>query len=120
MFQLGIIEESLETSDILAVLGPFFFSQRLEEVPEDATPVWHTNEYHVPDEKINDLLPVLEHQVKPSWYIHAFNDKILIVVLRGKSFSISLHKDETWNEMIVYGESVGVEKHYLESVPLHV
>ena len=120
MFQLGVIEESLEAPDTLAALRPFFFSQRIEEVSEDDTPVWHTNEYHVPDEKINDLLPVLEQQVKPTWYSHAFNDEILIVVLRGKSFHISLHKDETWDEMIAYGESVKVEKHYLESVPLHV
>jgi len=110
----------LKTPDTIKILKPFFFSQRIEEVPEDASPIWHTNEYHVPNEKINDLLHILEQQVKPTWYIHAFNDENLIVVLQGKSFCISLHKDDTWNEMIAYGKSVKVEKCYLENIPLHI
>lgn len=120
MFRLGVIEESIENIDTLSVLSPFFFSQRIEEVPDDPCPVWHTNEYHVPEEKISDLLPVLEQQVKRTWYIHAFNHEKLIVVLKGKSFQISLQKNETWNEMIAYGQSVDVEKRYLENIPLHV
>ena len=120
MFRLGIIEESLENLDVLKTLQPYFFSQRIEEVPEDSSPIWHTNEYHVQDDEITELLPILEAQVKPTWYIHAFNDEKLIVILRGKSFHISLHKDATWDEMIAYGMSVDVEKRYLETIPLHV
>jgi len=118
MFRLGVIQESLESLDTLALLKPFFFSQRISEVPEETPPVWHINEYHVPDDKIADLLPTLEQQVKLTWYIHAFNDEKLIVILQGKSFCISPHKDETWDEMIAYGESVNVEKRFLEDIPL--
>ena len=120
MFRLGIIEESLENLDILTALQPYFFSKRIEEVPENSSPIWHINEYHIQDEKIIELLPILETQVKPTWYIHAFNDEKLIVILRGKSFHISLRKDTTWDEMIEYGMSVNVEKCYLETIPLHV
>ncbi|MCL2217583.1 MAG: hypothetical protein FWB91_11280 [Defluviitaleaceae bacterium] len=120
MFRLGIIEESLESLDTLALLAPFFFSQRISEVPEETPPVWHINEYHVPDDKIVDLLPTLEQQVKPTWYIHAFNDERLVVILREKSFFISPHKDETWDEMVAYGESVNVERRFLENIPLAV
>ncbi len=120
MFLLGVIEESLENLDTLETLNPFFFSQRIEEIPEDTTPIWHTNEYHVPDEDIAGLLPVLERQVKKTWYVHAFNDKNLVVILRNKSFTVSLYKDVTWDPMIAYGESVNVEKRYLENIPLHV
>ena len=74
----------------------------------------------VPDSKIVELLPVLGKQVKLRSYIHAFNDDELIVILRGKSFNISPHKDETWDDMIAYGESVNVERIYLENIPLHV
>ncbi len=35
-----------------------------------------------------------------TWYIHAFNEEKLYVVLSGKWFEIALHKDESWNEMI--------------------
>jgi len=62
----------------------------------------------------------LEQQVKPTWYIHAFNDEKLVVILRGKSFFISRHKDETWDEMIAYGVSVNVERRFLEDIPLAV
>jgi hypothetical protein len=120
MYRLGVIEESLETSDTLERLKPFYFSQRLEEAPEDPSPIWHTNEYHVPDSQIVDLLPVLERQVKPAWYIHAFNDETLIVILQGKSFRISPQRDETWDAMLAYGASVNVENRYLENIQLRV
>ncbi|MCL2204001.1 MAG: hypothetical protein FWB88_08680 [Defluviitaleaceae bacterium] len=120
MFRMGVIEESLENSGALDILKPFFYSQRIEEVVDDAFPLWHTNEYHVPDEKINDLVFILEQQVKLTWYIHAFNEEKLIVIFRGKSFHISPHRDDTWNAMIEYGDMVKVERRYSESIPLRV
>ena len=120
MYKLGVIEESLESHKVLEALRPFFYSQRTTEVPDDEYSVWHVNEYHVPDENIADLLPILERKTKRTWYSHAFNEEELIVVLHEKSFRISLHKDETWDEMIVYGDTVGVERRYLEDIPLSV
>lgn len=121
MFRLGIIEESLKHEKTLELVKPYFFSQRIENVPEDEYPTWHTNEYHVPDEKIEELLNNLREEVKPTWYVHAFNDNQLYVVLSGKCFSISLLRDDTWNEMIEYGvKEANLERHFLENVPLHV
>ena len=121
MFRLGIIEESLEHAKTLELIKPYFFSQRLENVQENEYPIWHTNEYHVQDEKIEDLLNVLKDEVKLTWYIHSFSDRQLFVVLQGKYFAVSLYKDDTWNEMIDYGiKTAKVESHYLETIPLHV
>jgi len=120
MFRLGVIEESLESLDALAMLKPFFFSQRIEAVPTETPPVWHINEYRIPSGKIDGLLLALERQVKPTWYAHAFTDEKLIVIFQGRAFRISPRKDETWGEMMAYGESVGVEKRFLESIPLQV
>jgi len=120
MYQLGIIEESLGCKDVLFTLKPYLANQRLEEVPGDTVPVWHTNEYHVPDSELLNLLPIFEEQILPTWYIHAFNEDVLIVVLKGKSFKISREKDDSWNDMIVYGESVEVERRYLENIPLYI
>lgn len=121
MFRLGIIEESLNSKDILDLVKPYLFLQKIEEMPQDEVHLWHTNEYHVPDDKINELIPILEKQVKLTWYIHTFNDDILIVILHGKSFQISRKKDESWNEMIEYGVDVAnVERYFLENVPLHI
>jgi len=122
MFKLGVIEESLEhKQQVLNNLRAFFFLQRIENVPDDTESVWHTNEYHIPDEKIEETLQLLTSEVKLTWYIHAFSDKKLYVVLRDKLFEVSLHKDRTWNEMIKYGvEYAQVDAHFLENVPLYV
>jgi len=121
MFRLGIIEESLKSDKILTLVKPYFFLQRIESVPDDEYPTWHTNEYHVPDEKIEKILNILKEEVKFTWYVHAFSDNQLYVVLTGQFFSISLLRDNTWNEMIEYGvEVANVERYFLENIPLHV
>jgi hypothetical protein len=121
MFRLGIIEESVSDKSILKSLKPYFFSQRIENVPEDTYPVWHTNEYHVDDDKIESILEKLKDCVMPTWYIHAFNENDLYVVLTGKYFKVSTHRDSSWDEMIEYGvEKANVERHFLENVPLHI
>lgn len=121
MFRLGIIEESLKNNKILDIIEQYFFSQRIENVPEDEYPVWHTNEYHVPDEKLENLLENLKNEVKETWYIHAFNDKKLFVVLKGRYFILPLNRDDSWNDMIDYGvKKAKVERHFLENIPLHV
>lgn len=121
MFRLGIIEESLEHTGTLDLVRPYFFSQRVEHVPEDECPVWHTNEYRVPDGKIVEVLDVLKDEVKPTWYIHAFSDSRLFVVLRGRCFAVSPHRDKTWDDMIEYGvKTAEVERRFLENVPLHI
>lgn len=120
MYRLGIIEESLASKDVLENLAPYLFAQRVEEVPGDTAPLWHTNEYHVPEAVLAGLLPELEKQVLPTWYIHAFSEEHLLVVLAGRSFSLARERDEGWAEMIAYGESVQVERRYLENIPLYI
>lgn len=121
MFKVGIIEESLKNRKILERVKPYFISQRLENVPEEEYPIWHTNEYHIPAEKIDELLADLKEAVKLTWYIHAFSNSKLYVALPSKVFVISLQRDNTWNEMIEYGVTVAnVERKYLEKIPLYV
>lgn len=56
-----------------------------------------------------------------TWYIHDFNEYSLYVVLSGRWFEISLHKDKSWKEMIEYGAKYEkVEKRFLEPIPLHI
>ena len=81
MYRLGIIEESLESKEVLELIKPCFISQYIENVPEDECPVWHTNEYHVGEDKIYGLMDILKDALKETWYIHAFNEEKLYVVL---------------------------------------
>lgn len=121
MFRLGIIEESVTDNSVLEKVKPYFYSQRIENIPKDEFPIWHTNEYHIDDDKIEEVLTYLQSRVNSTWYIHAFSETSLYVVLVGKWFYISLNRDETWNEMIEYGVKIAkVERHFLENIPLHV
>ena len=121
MFKLGIIEESLNDKQVLEMLKSDLFSQRAQIVQEDSCPVWHVNEYHIDDGKIHDILDVLADNIKQTWYIHAFSEKVLCVVLCGKWFELSLYRDETWEEMIHYGSTVAkVERQYIENIPLYI
>ena len=121
MFRLGIIEESLENMEILNILNPYFVSQRTEDVPEDECPLWHINEYHVADTKIQALANNLCKNIKSTWYIHAINEKELYVILKGRWFQLPLYKNDSWDSMIEYGVTIAnVDRHFLETVPLHI
>lgn len=121
MFRLGIIEESLKDRNILEELKPFFYSQRIETVPEDSVPIWHTNEYRLEENELLLLMEKLKKNLKDTWYIHAFNDEKLYVILQGKYFCVSLKRDKSWNEMIKYGTKIGkVDKKFLKNIPLHI
>lgn len=121
MFKLGVIEESLEDKEILNVLYEYFVSQRIQNIPDDEFPVWHTNEYHVDEREIESILEILKENIKLTWYCHAFSTETMYVVLRGERFEISLRKDETWNAMIKYGTQIAkVEREYLENISLYI
>lgn len=121
MYRLGIIEESIDNKNILCDLASYFVSQRIEDVPGDEYPIWHINEYRIPEQNIWEVLDMLKDCVRKTWYIHAFSDKALLVVLWGRWFEIALERDESWDDMIAYGVKVAeVEQRYLESIPLHV
>ena len=121
MFRLGVIEESIVHQEVLEIIQPYFFSQRIEEISDDEYPIWHINEYHISEKKIIEFLDILKESIKFTWYIHAFNDTVLYVALHKKFFALSLKRDLSWNEMIEYGVSIAqVEKSFLENIPLHI
>ncbi len=63
----------------------------------------------------------LSKNVKPTWYIHAFDENKLIVVLAGRVFEASPVRDGSWDEMMEYGvKHAKVERKFLENIPLRV
>ena len=67
MFRLGVIEESVQhTEQVLDKLNKYYFSQRIENVPDDAEPILHTNEYRVPDDKIDEIAHYLSSEL--NWH----------------------------------------------------
>lgn len=121
MYRLGVILESVDNVSQLEKLKKYYFSQREEYVEEDECPHWNIYEYHINDEDITDIMELLKNTVKETWYIHAFSDSDLYVVLKGKYFKLPLKRNRKWNDMIKYGTKVAkVKKNYLKNIPLHI
>lgn len=64
---------------------------------------------------------VLKDAVKETWYIHAFDENTLIVILKGRYFNLPHKRDKSWKDMIKYGvKKAKVRKSYLKNIPLHI
>jgi hypothetical protein len=122
MYTCGIIEESLDDPRILSKLSNYLHTSRVEKLPDEEPDIWHVYEYHVAEADLERFIPELQHSIKEGWYIHAFNimKRKLYVILKGKCFLLPTEKDDSWNEMISYGESVGCDRRWTANIPLRV
>ena len=122
IYTCGIIKESLSDVSILPEISTFLHTSRIQEWPNEEPDKWHLHEYHFQEGHLKQLIPELQHNIKEGWYIHAFNvdSKKLYVIINGKSFLLPTEKDDSWYEMISYGESVGCESRWTANIPLRV
>lgn len=116
-----IIEESLETKDILKEVD--VSSTKVEEVTEEHKTPWikqwtlHTveiseNQADSVAEKISKALDK-EH----SWYADFKNDLFHYIVFRDKFFKIDRSKKEQYDEMVRFGLSLGIPDYQLDFSP---
>jgi len=122
IYTCGIIEESLNDTSILSRMSTFLHTSRVQEWPDEELDTWHIHEYHFPEADLERFIPELQRNIKEGWYIHAFNfdTRKLHVILKGKSFFLPIEKDDSWDKMISYGESVGCEARWTANIPLRV
>jgi len=122
IYTCGIIEESLNDTEILSKISKFLYKSRVAKMPSEEPDTWHIHEYHLPEADLELLIPDLQQHTKEGWYSHAFNIERskLYVILKGKSFILPTEKDGSWDEMISYGESVGCESRWTKNIPLRV
>ena len=122
IYKCGIIEESLDNKEILSRISKFLHKSRVAKMPKEEPDTWHVHEYHLPENDLQLLIPELMQHTKEGWYSHAFNidSGKLYVILKGKSFILPTVRDDSWDEMIAYGESVGCESRWTKNIPLRV
>lgn len=117
MYHMGIIAESLIHQELVKQWNQYIVNQRIEKVEGDEEEIWHVYELQCPENEILTLIELLKNEVKDTWYVHAFNETNLYVIMRGKYFKISQKRDESWNEMIEYGrKEAKVDEDYLDSI----
>lgn len=122
IYTCGIIKESLNDISILSEISSFLHTSRVQEWPNEEPGKWHIHEYHFQEDVLKQLIPELQRNIKEGWYIHAFNvdTRKLYVILKDKSFLLPIEKDDSWETMISYGESVGCESQWTANIPLRV
>jgi hypothetical protein len=119
-YTAGIILESIDHPENLDAIQNWLVEERIEDRPTEEEAIWHVREYHLPMDRMNDVTQMLEIAIKPGWYIHIFNmtEKVLWVILHGKTFKLPVQKGESWEPMIAYGLSVGVERRWTDNIPV--
>ena len=122
IYTCGIIEESLDDTSILSGVSTFLHTSRVQVQPDEEPDTWHIREYRLPEADLERLIPELQHHIREGWYVHAFNvdAEKLHVILKGRSFLLPIEKDDSWDEMISYGVSVGCESRWTANIPLRV
>jgi len=115
-----IIVESLQDKSVLDSLETYRIKSRRAEMPNEQVNVWSINRYCLDEAALMQAIPRLEQSIAAGgWYIHFYSDlgNKLFVIFQGKHFVVPKLKDRSWNEMIAYGESIGVERRWTETIP---
>lgn len=116
-----IILESLIDSSVLESFKAFLVSARTANVENFDPAHWNIHRYRIPNHEVLRLLPLIENNLdKNQWYIHFYseNENRMYVTLSGKTFQLPKFRDTSWDEMILYGEKVGVGRRWTENIPV--
>ena len=114
-----IIKESLENTNALLDIKQFLCIERIENQKDEDPSVWNICRYNISEDLLLEFLPVLSENIKESWYAHFVDadEKRLFVIMRNRYFDLPFDKEQ-WGEMLKYGDQVGVERRWTESIPL--
>lgn len=123
-FFLGeIILESLRDVTCLQGIETFLIKTRACAMPNERIKVWHIHRYRFPRQEVLALAPMIEANfASGEWYVHFFSEEHdeLFVIMRDRTFCLPKHRDATWDEMIAYGESIGVGGRWTQSIPINL
>ena len=116
-----IIRESLVDASVLENFRDCLVKERTANVANFMPSLWHIQRYRVPRGRVPVILARLVDNIRNSeWYVHFYSEDTdeLFVVLSGRVFSLPKHRDSSWDEMIEYGEKVGVGRRWTENIPV--
>ncbi len=116
MFIGSVILESL--TDLDPVDGLRSVAERIVDMPDDPdAQLWHVRWYRLGEDELRSRLPALARAMKPHWYAHFWQGDDLCVIMAGRFFWAKASDRSTWQELIAYGDTVGVERKWTERIP---
>lgn len=118
-----IILESLVDASILSPYRQYLVKERIAEEPEETIPLWHIHRYRMPRKEVLEIADKLSKGlVNGEWYVHFFSEQKndLYVILSKRIFLLPKQRDSSWDEMIRYGESVGIASRWTTSIPVQL
>jgi len=121
MFTGDVIRESLIDPSVLDEFKEYLVKTRTTTVENFVPSLWHIGRYRLPLDQVLKLILRLEKNINNgAWYVHFYSDTTdeLYVVLSGRIFKLPKHRDVSWNEMIAYGEKIGVGRRWTEHIPV--
>ena len=116
-----IILESLADTSKIDFIQEFCIHERTSERPSEEVKLWHIRRYRLPYDIVLQLVPILENNfVDGAWYIQFYSTEKneLYVMLKGRHFLLPKYRDASWDEMITYGEKIGVGRRWTENIPV--
>lgn len=120
-FLCEIILESLADTTCIDSIQGYLIKTRAAEMPKERFPLWHIHRYRLPREQVLRVTPLIEKSLgSGEWYVHLFSEKNdeLFVIIKGRTFRLPKIRNNSWDEMIRYGESVGLGRRWTESIPV--
>lgn len=92
-------------------------AERVFDKPDDPDATrWHVAWFQVGEAALRDRLPALAAATLPHWYAHFWSGNDLCVILSGAAFWAKADDRATWQPFIEYGDRVGVERTWTESI----
>lgn len=104
-----IVEESLDDNRVLNNLETVAVRITQEENSEQR---WHIYNALLTEDDIERIHPHL----KQGWYLHVWNEKIMIILFKGKKFMVDANDKKTWKKAIDYGLSCDIPEEQLDFI----
>jgi len=123
LFLGEVILESLQDPNCLESIEPYLIKTRVCAMPAEKIKTWHVQRYRLPRHRVLAIAQVIAAKFAPGeWYVHFFSEQQneMVVIMRNRTFRLPKHRDVTWDEMIAYGESVGIGRRWTQSIPINL
>ncbi|MCL6442234.1 MAG: hypothetical protein K6T83_02000 [Alicyclobacillus sp.] len=113
-----VILESLRDPHILDDRVTIIKKSDIKAPPGDPYPIWSRRLVEVDSESMMELAESLAANMVEDFYNHFVDEKLLVVVFKGRYFVLDKFDKQTWQPMVEYGKTVRVGPEWTLNIPV--